>query len=396
MSYKSRRIVASILGFISAAGTVATTIMAIKRTPKAIQKLEELKEKYPDGKIPIKVYLKEFIPIYWPVLLIGTATIVSPIASNLISRKTEASLIATSTMLSQGWNKYKYKVKDLIGIKDEKLVKANIAQDEYEKKKIKPIKGSKRLYYEEHIGWFYADPVELQAGLEDINQRLYVPDRTDGNNGPTYWATLFWFIRDSKAEVLDDKRLAACEDMGWTVETISSMYARRFVWVHPSFTRVFDKETAELKYTVLSFYEEPVFLNMLYLEDEYNEYKERTKDDYMHQAESDINFQEEIVDYDALDLECRGNKDKMEAITDENRCGPVYKRTNLYYKDYDDDNETSADQIFASSSPTNKDNLADIYEDGTNVDPKEHREEPMFLVQNMPKKEDLELLKEVK
>ena len=387
MSYKSRRIIASILGIVSAVGTVATTIVAIKRTPKAIQKLEELKTKYPNGKIPIKVYLKEFIPIYWPALLIGTATIVSPIESNLISRKTEASLIATTTMLSQGWNKYKYKVKDFLGIDGERLLKADVAQDEHIKKKYASEKGSKRLYYEEHIGWFYADPVELQAGLEDINQRLYVPDRTDGENEPTYWATLFWFIRDSKADVLDDKRLAACEDMGWTVETISSMYAKRFVWVHPQFTRVFDKTTGELKYTVLTFYEEPVFLNMLYLEKEYENWK--NTGDYMHEAESDMNFQDdEPYDYNALDLEYRGNQEKIEEAS---RSGPVYSRHNLYFKDYDNDDPIYADQIFNSSSPSNKDNLIDAYEDGSNVHENEDRIEP-----NMPSAEDLEILKGVK
>lgn len=392
MSYKSRRIIASILGVISGVGTVATTVLAVKETPKAIKKLEELKKEYPD-KIPFKVYLKSFIPIYWPAIVVGAATIASPIASTIISRRTEASLIATSTMLSQGWNKYKYKVKDLIGINNEKLIRANIAQDTYSKDKPKSEKGSKKLYYEEHIGWFYADPVELQAGLEDINQRLYVPDRSDGRNGPTYWATLFWFIRDSKAEVLDEKRLAACEDMGWTVESVSAMYAKRFVWVHPSFTRVFEKETGELKYTVLSFYEEPVYLNMLDLEEEYNDYKEKGKDDYMHEAESNMNFPEEdIHDYAALDLVCHGNQDRIDQVLgDEDRAGPVYSRSNVYYKDYDNDDPMFADQIFSSSSPSNTDNLIDAYEDGTNVHECEDRIEP-----NMPKPEDLKSLKEVK
>lgn len=388
MSYKARRIFSSLLSIIGAVGTIATTVLAVKATPKAMRKLEELKKEYPNKKIPFKVYLKEFIPIYWPALAVGTATVVSPIAASVMSRKTEASLIATSTMLSQGWNRYKYRVKDFLGVNGERLLKADIAQEEHLEKKYVSEKGSKKLYYEEHIGWFYADPVELQAGLEDINQRLYVPDRSDGNNGPTYWATLFWFIRDSKADVLDEKRLAACEDMGWTTETISAMYVKRFVWVHPLFTRVFDKATGELKYTVLSFCEEPVFLNMLELEKEYNNWK--NTGDYMHEAESDMNFQdEEPYDYNALDLEYRGNQEKIdEAIS---RCGPIYAQSNVYFKDYENDDPIYADQVFSSSSPSNKENLIDAYEDGSNVHENEDRIEPA-----MPSAEDLEILKEVK
>lgn len=369
MSYKARRIIASLLGIAGSIGTIVTTILAVKETPKAIKKLDELKKQYENKKIPIKVLLKEFIPIYWPSIVVGTATVASPIAATIMSRQTEASLIATSTMLSQGWNKYKYKVKEFVGPKGEKLIRANVAQDEFDEKKHKPTQGSKQLYYEEHLGWFYADPVELQAGLEDINQRLYTPDVSSRDNGPTYWATLYWFAQDSKANVLDKDRLFACTDMGWTVEYISEMYVKRFVWVHPSFTRVFDKETGVLLYTMLTFEEEPIYLNIYSLEREYHNYKKTGKYDYMHEAESDLNFQEDNYydDRAALDLEFHGNQHQVDAVCNDNddRRGPVYARQEVYYKDYED--PCMADQIFSSSSPSNKEHVINAYSDGSVV-----------------------------
>jgi len=374
MSYKTRQIISSLLGVVSAVGTVVTTVLAVKETPKALKKLDELKNTYKDKKIPFKVWIKEFMPIYWPSIVVGAATIASPIAATIMSRRTEASLIATSTMLSQGWNKYKYKVKELIGPKGEKLIRANVAQDDFDKKKPQPTKGSKQLYYEEHLGWFYADPVELQAGLEDINQRLYTPD-AKSNDGPTYWATLYWFAQDSKANVLDKDKLAACQDMGWTVEYISEMYVKRFVWVHPSFTRVFDKETGVLLYTMLTFEEEPIYLNMYALEREYHSYKKTGQYDYMHEAESDVNFQDDgsYDDRAALDLEFHGNQQQVDAIcadADERR-GPVYARQEVYFKEYDD--PMMADQIFSPSSPSNKDHLINAYSDGSVVGAKTDR-----------------------
>jgi len=377
MSYRARRAISTILGIIGAFGTVATTVLAVKETPKAMKKMDELKQQY-GKKIPIKILLKEFIPIYWPALLVGTATIVSPIAATIMSRKTEASLIATSTMLSQGWNKYKYKVKEYIGPKGEKLLRANIAQDEFDEKKPKSTKGSKLLYYEEHIGWFYADPVELQAGLEDINQRLYTPDVDDNQNGPTYWATLYLFMKDSKAEVLDQDRLESCYDIGWTVEYISEMYVKRFVWVHPSFIRVFDKETGVLLYTALTFEEEPIYLNMYELEREFHNFKKTGKYDYMHEAESNINFpdDEKYEDRAALDLEFKGNQAMIDAYCGEfgDRVGPVYSHDKVYYKDYDSEDDILADQTFVSSSPTNKEHVVNAYPDGTIIGSKENHE----------------------
>lgn len=363
MNYKARRATSLIFGLISAIGTVATAILVAKETPKALKKIEELKSSKKTSK---KDYIKALVPIYWPAGAICLGTIISTTVSQIISIRTEASLIATTTLLSQGWNKYKYKVKEFLGPTGEKLIRADIAKDSYsenkENKKLVSEKGSKKLYYEEHIGWFYADPVELQAGLEDINQRLYTPDNQRGCNEVTYWATLYWFIKDSKATVLDKDRLECCQDIGWTVEYLSEMYVKRFVWVHPEFTRVFNKDTGELLYTMLTFEEEPIALNIYGLQREYDSFKKTGKYDYLHEAESDLAFQDDVA---ALDLEFGGDQrlTHMYVGDNEDRRGPVYARNEVYYKEYEDDEV--ADQIFSSSSPTNKEHVTNVYSDGS-------------------------------
>src|SRR5574344_1608950 len=107
MNYKARKASSIILGLLSASGTVLTAILVAKETPKALEKIKEIKEKNKDAK---KIdYIKALIPIYWPAGLMCLGTMASTTVSQIISVKTEASLIATSTMLSQGRTRSKGK-----------------------------------------------------------------------------------------------------------------------------------------------------------------------------------------------------------------------------------------------------------------------------------------------
>ena len=96
MNYKARRASSLILGLFSALGTVVTAILVAKETPKAMEKIKEIKEKNKDIK---KIdYIKALIPVYWPAGLMCLGTMASTTISQVISVKTEASLIAKSRM----------------------------------------------------------------------------------------------------------------------------------------------------------------------------------------------------------------------------------------------------------------------------------------------------------
>ena len=96
-----------VLAVTGSVGVIATSVLVAKETPKTNKKLEEVIE---DDKKK-KLFKKGTIIVksYWPAILCGVGTIGSIVASTIISKRTEASLIATATVLSQEWNKYKYK-----------------------------------------------------------------------------------------------------------------------------------------------------------------------------------------------------------------------------------------------------------------------------------------------
>lgn len=287
MNYKARRASSLILGLFSALGTVVTAILVAKETPKAMEKIKEIKEKNKDIK---KIdYVKALIPIYWPAGLMCLGTMASTTVSQIISVKTEASLIATSTMLSQGWNRYKGKIKDVLGVKGNELITNCIASNDYEKNQPKPNK-TEMLFWEEHLGFFSCKKEDLIGAILDLNQRLHTPDPSP--DGTLYWTTLYFLIKDAKANVFDKTKLEASKEIGWTTDYLCEVYELGCMWVHPLYTRVIKKETGEVLFTKITFFEEPIFLE----ENERSRYHYKSREDYEHEAECDMH------DYDAFNM----------------------------------------------------------------------------------------------
>lgn len=293
MNYRARRAGSIILGLFSAAGTVITAILVAKETPKAMNKIKELKQNKESKKID---YIKALVPIYWPAGIMCLGTIASTTVSQVISMRTEASLIATSTMLSQGWNRYKGKVKDILGIEQEKTISNSISTDDYQKQKPIPVK-NEQLYWEEHLGFFSCKESDLLCALSDLNQRLHTPD--PASDGTFYWTSLAFLMRDANAKVFDKEKLKACEEIGWTTDYLFEVYDLCCMWVHPFITKVVKKETGEVLYSKLSFFEEPVFLH----ESERSRYHYKSRADYEHEAEIDL------CDANALSLASHGYQD---------------------------------------------------------------------------------------
>jgi len=297
MTYKSQKFLSIMLGLFSAAGTVATAVLVAKETPKANEKIKQLKSKKDAKYID---YIKELTPIYWPAGVVCLCTVASTTISSVLSLKAQASLIATSTMLSQGWNRYKNKVKDALGIRKESNITDMISADEY--RKLQNKTNGEELFYEEHIGFFTCKKEDLMAGLSDLNQRLHTPDPDP--KGTFYWTTLYFLIKDSKAKVYKKELLEASKEMGWTTDYLCEVYDISCMWVHPMFTNVVKKDTGEILYTKLSFFEDPIYLE----ESERSRYNYKSREKFEHDAEIDMH------DADALAFYTHGYQDDDEPI----------------------------------------------------------------------------------
>lgn len=121
----------TILAFISAAGVIATTVMAVKATPKALLLLENAEYEKGDDLTTLEK-IKVAAPVYIPSILIGTATIASIFSIDLLGKRNQAALTSAYALIDSSYKEYREKVASLYGKDADNNVKNSIAEDKYD------------------------------------------------------------------------------------------------------------------------------------------------------------------------------------------------------------------------------------------------------------------------
>lgn len=124
----------TILTCVGAIGVVATSVMAVKATPKALQIIEEHTGYDHDGfmSAPSK---KEIVQLTWqcyiPAALIGLSTISCIFGANILNKRNQASLVSAYSLLHQSYRQYREAAKSVYGDDADSKIKAQIAKDTY-------------------------------------------------------------------------------------------------------------------------------------------------------------------------------------------------------------------------------------------------------------------------
>lgn len=158
-----KRHVPTILSCLGAVGTVATAVLAIQATPKALELLKEAEREKGEDLTKTEI-LKTAGPSYIPALLSCVATISCIFGSNAINLKRQTSLMSAYLLLDNAYKEYGDKVKDSVGEIEEFQIRESIARD----KEI-PDDYSGQLFYDMHFGEYFEsslDFVTLDDGLE--------------------------------------------------------------------------------------------------------------------------------------------------------------------------------------------------------------------------------------
>ena len=108
----------TILTCIGAIGVVATSIMAVHATPKALTMIHKDSRLKHDGD-PYAYSKMEAVESAWkcyiPTILVGTSTIVCIFGANILSKRQQAALTSAYTLVNNAYQEYKNKVKELYG-----------------------------------------------------------------------------------------------------------------------------------------------------------------------------------------------------------------------------------------------------------------------------------------
>ena len=108
-------------------GVAVTVVLAVKATPKALERIKEEEAQTPVEKV------KAAGACYIPAAGAGVATILCIFGSNIMNKKQQANLLAAYTAVDRAYRRYKAKTVEMLGADGEAEIHADIAKDEAKK-----------------------------------------------------------------------------------------------------------------------------------------------------------------------------------------------------------------------------------------------------------------------
>lgn len=150
----------AILTGISIAGVVATSILSVKGTPKAVKLIEEAEKEKNDKLTKLEVVQTAWKP-YIPAIISGFSTIICILGIHCLNRRTQTSLISAYALLDNTYKEYKKKIKETYP-DDPKVVnfEHEIIKSKFDKNMV--IDEDKELFFD------YQSMKYFEATMEDV------------------------------------------------------------------------------------------------------------------------------------------------------------------------------------------------------------------------------------
>lgn len=172
-----------ILTAMGVAGVLSTSILAVRATPEALNRISEIsnQKRDEDGEwIEPSVWekIKATYPCYIPAAAVGAVTITCIIAGNSISTKRNAALMSLYSVTETGFREYQEKVVETMGAQKEQKVRDEVAADRVKKNpptesNVILVAGKDVLCYETFTGRYFTSDVEtIRRSQNDINEMI--------------------------------------------------------------------------------------------------------------------------------------------------------------------------------------------------------------------------------
>lgn len=190
----------TILTCIGGAGVIATAVMAVKATPKALKRLDEAKEEKGEELTKVET-VKVAGPAYIPSILVGASTIACIFGANALNKRKQAALMSAYALLNSSYKEYKDKVEELYSEEANDRVVKGIAKDKYDETDIS-VEDDKQLFYDSFSGRYFESTIEdVQRAEYRVNRDLVMRD----------YVSLNEFYEHIGAPPID-----AGEELGWS------------------------------------------------------------------------------------------------------------------------------------------------------------------------------------
>lgn len=235
----------TILTYMGGAGVVATSVMAVKATPKALQLIEEAKKEKGDDLTKLEI-VQVAGPIYIPAMLVGISTIVCVFGANVLNKHQQAALTSAYALLDNAFKEYKAKLVELYGEETHHDVMNAIAIEKAEKRyvhseclcnscdlSVEEDDGTPKLFYDEHSNRYFMTTIEQVISAEyHLNRNFtlrgysYLNEFYDflGIEPTDYGSVLGWAVNDDEIYWIDFNHRKVVTDDGLEFYAIETPY----------------------------------------------------------------------------------------------------------------------------------------------------------------------------
>jgi hypothetical protein len=205
---------------VGAVGVIATSVTAVRATPKALQLLDVAKKEKGADLTKLEV-VKIAGPSYIPSVVLGVSTLACIIGANVLNRRNQASLMSAYALIDSGYKDYRKKVEELYGDEAGTQIRAGLAKDKYEDEYGEhpaELEDGHRLYYDFYSErYFEATPAFVKTAEYELNRKLMMDDCAYLNE---------WYY------LLGLAPLKHGLDFGWSTCANSDMYWQTWVDFH--------------------------------------------------------------------------------------------------------------------------------------------------------------------
>lgn len=167
-----------ILTGIGIAGMIATTVMAVQATPKALVLIEEKKEALEVEELAITETIKAAWKCYIPTAVTGALSIACIVGASSVNARRNAAIATAYTLSETAMREYKDKVIETIGEKKEQSVRDAIAKDRIDKNPVTKNevviteKGNTLCYDSISGRYFKSDIEKLKGAINELNRQM--------------------------------------------------------------------------------------------------------------------------------------------------------------------------------------------------------------------------------
>jgi hypothetical protein len=197
-----------ILTGIGVAGMIATTVLAVKATPKALELIEAKKKEDWVEKLGTVDTVKAAWKPYVPALVTGTASIACIVGASSVNAKRNAALAAAYTLSETALKDYRDKVVETVGEKKEQNIRDKVAKEQVEKCPVSQSevvftdKGKSLCFDPYSSRYFIGDIETIRRAANDLNEQML--------NSITGYASLSDFYDE-----IGLTRTDISDDIGW-------------------------------------------------------------------------------------------------------------------------------------------------------------------------------------